>query len=88
MRATDQSSKRSKAGLLGVGLDGSDGHTRITRGDNFLLLGGSSDTHEVMQETAIKLNEELKSRRTTLDAVSAPELRDILHLVHDQIHGH
>ncbi len=27
--------------LLGVGLDNRDGHQRITRGDNFCLVGGS-----------------------------------------------
>ncbi len=52
-------SKERKAALLGLGLDCEDGHTRLTKGENFVLYGGSQDTHAAMQETAIKLNEKL-----------------------------
>ncbi len=45
-----------KARILGVGLDNEDGHTRLTRGDNFTLYGGSEETHGRMQETAVKVN--------------------------------
>jgi hypothetical protein len=48
--------KKRKAVLLGVGLD-SDGHKRLTTGPNFALVGGSEETHEVMTEKAIKINE-------------------------------
>src|SRR5690606_34554322 len=54
--------KNRKALLLGLGLDGKDEHVRITKGDNFRLVGGSKETHECMQEKAIKFNEELKKR--------------------------
>ena len=63
--------------LLGLGLDNSDGHVRITRGENFHLLGGSHETHEMMQEHAMKINEKLKERSKTLDTVSARELTEI-----------
>ena len=33
------------AGLLGLAFDADDGHKRITRGKNFLLAGGSDETH-------------------------------------------
>ena len=36
---------KKKAWLLGLGLDGKDGHTRITTGENFKLVGGSEETH-------------------------------------------
>ncbi len=68
----------AKAALLGLGLDGTDGHTRITSGKNFHLVGGSKETHEVMQETAIKLNEELDRRHKRLEDVKPQELQDIL----------
>ena len=42
--------------MLGIGLD-SDGHKRITKGENFALVGGTKETHEVMTETAMKINE-------------------------------
>ena len=52
---------KKKALLVGVGLD-SDGHKRVTTGDNFALVGGSKETHEQMTEKAIKINEKLKAK--------------------------
>lgn len=72
-------SKVKKAALLGLAFDADDGHKRITRGDNFVLCGGSEETHAVMQETAIKVNEELSNRGKRLEDVSHRELRDIFH---------
>ena len=65
--------------MLGLGLDGDDGHTRITRGDNFFLYGGSEVTHAHMQETAVKVNEHLEKRGKRLEDVSVNELREIYH---------
>jgi len=48
-----------QAMLLGVGFDNTDGHKRITKGDNFYLAGGSEETHERMTETVIKFNENI-----------------------------
>jgi len=63
--------------LLGLGLDSKDGHVRVTKGKNFRLLGGSEETHEMMQEKAIKFNEQLDKRRKTLDEINDKEFRDI-----------
>jgi|ERR1051326_6823830 hypothetical protein len=71
--------RRKKAVLLGLGLDNKDGHTRITKGENFALFGGSESTHAEMQEKAIKLNEHLKRRGKTLDTVTTSEFTDIAH---------
>lgn len=62
--------------MLGVGLD-SDGHKRITTGENFALVGGSQETHEAMTEKAIKINEKLKARGKHLENVSREEFDDI-----------
>ena len=75
------SKKKKKALLLGVGLDSQDEHVRITRGPNFRLVGGSKETHEQMQETAIKFNEELSKRGKPLEQVGPSEFLDILHKV-------
>lgn len=83
MRAND--SQRKSAALLGVAFDNQDGQTRLTRGKNFVLVGGSQDTHAVMQETAVKINEHLDRRGKRLEEVSAPELRDICSQVVDSI---
>jgi hypothetical protein len=74
--------KKSKATLLGLGLDAEDGHTRLTRGKNFVLAGGSEETHAVMQETAVKMNEHLDRRGQRLEDVSPQQLRDILASIH------
>ena len=68
-----------KAGLLGVGLDNADGHKRITTGDQFVLVGGSAETHERMAETTIKTFEELKRRAKHLENVDPRELAEIIH---------
>jgi hypothetical protein len=67
---------RRKAILLGVGLD-SDGHKRVTTGPNFALLGGSQETHEVMTEKVIKINEKLAAKGKQLENVSREEFDDI-----------
>ena len=68
--------KKSKAAILGLGLD-SDGHKRITTGDNFMLVGGTQETHDQMTEKAIKINEKLKARGKQLEEVSHAEFNDI-----------
>ena len=72
-------SKKQKAILMGVGLDNKDGHTRVTKGDNFVMMGGSEETHERMTETAIKVNEKLSAKGKVLEEVSPKELIDIIH---------
>jgi hypothetical protein len=66
--------------MLGVGLD-HDGHKRVTRGDNFLLAGGSKETHEVMTEKVVKINEKLTAAGKRLEDVSAEQFDDIAHSV-------
>lgn len=68
-----------QAGLLGVGLDNADGHKRITTGENFVLVGGSAETHERMAETTFKTFEELKRRDKRIETVDPRELAEILH---------
>ncbi len=62
--------------MLGVGLD-SDGHKRLTTGQNFALIGGSEETHEKMIEKAVKINEKLAAKGKQLEQVSTQEFDDI-----------
>ncbi len=71
--------------LLGVGLDNTDGETRLTRGKNFTLVGGSQETHSVMQETALKVNEQLDRKGKSLNEVAPAELRDMIMDITDKI---
>lgn len=76
MAKSSGKSKKSKAMLLGVGLD-SDGHKRLTTGPNFALVGGSKETHDIMTEKAIKINEKLKAKGKALEEVTGDEFDDI-----------
>ncbi len=71
---------RKKALLVGIGLD-SDGHKRVTKGHNFLLAGGTQETHELMTEKAIKINEKLAAKGKQLEEISHEEFDDIAHSV-------
>ena len=76
MACTPRNQNNSKTIMLGIGLD-TDGHKRITEGENFALVGGTKETHEVMTETAMKINEKIASRGKRLEEVSHEEFDDI-----------
>ncbi len=65
-----------KAVMLGLGLD-SDGHKRLTTGPNFLLMGGSEETHEVMTEKVVRINEKLAAKGKQLEDVTHEEFDEI-----------
>jgi len=62
-----------------MGLDATDGHKRITKGDKFVLVGGSEETHGRMTETTLKTFEELRRRDKHLETVTRAELAEIIH---------
>lgn len=68
--------RKRKAVMLGLGLD-SDGHKRLTTGPNFVLMGGSEETHEVMTEKVVKINERLAAKGKQLEDVSHEEMDEI-----------
>jgi hypothetical protein len=78
-KASRRRSPKSRAHLLGLGLDHKDGHKRITSAEQFTIVGGSEETHGRMTETVIKTFEELKSRRKQLHTVEPQELSEIIH---------
>ena len=71
-------SERRIVGFVGVGLDNRDGHQRVTRSEHFLLMGGSEETHEKMQDTAIRFGEALGRKGKTLGETSLEEAVDLL----------
>jgi hypothetical protein len=71
--------KRQVIGFLGVGLDNRDEHQRLTRTEHFLLVGGSAETHEQMQDTAIRFNENLQKRGKTLPEASLEEIIELFY---------
>jgi hypothetical protein len=73
-----RASRTEVVGFLGVGLDGADGHHRVTQSEHFLLLGGSSETHEQMQGVVIRFDEALEKRGKKLQEASPEEALDLL----------
>jgi hypothetical protein len=70
--------EREVLGFLGIGLDNKDGHKRITQSESFLLVGGSEETHEHMQDTAVRFEEALRKRGKRLRQTSPQEAADLL----------
>lgn len=77
--AQRSSRESSHVHLVGVGLDNQDGHKRITRGEEFTLVGGSSETHERMTETVVKTVEDLQNKGKRLREAEPQEVVDLLH---------
>lgn len=71
-------------GILGVGLDNTDDQKRITRTEEMVLVGGSRETHEQMQETAIRFGEALEKRGKKLPEVTVREAIELLREAHDR----
>jgi len=65
-------------GLIGVGLDAEDGHQRITKGDEFAIVGGSKETHERMQDVAIHVTESLGNKGKRLRDAEVQEVLELL----------
>lgn len=77
MRQPPKKAEPKVAGYVGLGLD-ADGEKRITRGKDFVLLGGTEPTHERMQETAIKVQESLDRKGKRLQDCTPQEFGDML----------
>ena len=71
--------KLPRAHLLGLGLDHTDGHKRITQAEKFSVIGGSEETHARATETLIKTCEDLDRKGRHLETVEPRELAEIIH---------
>ena len=78
MAKREDGGKKEVLGFLGVGLDNQDEHKRVTRSEHFLIVGGSAETHERMQDTAIRFDDKLKQKGKTLRDTEPEEVLDIL----------
>lgn len=75
---SDTPAKTGTAGLVGLGLDNTDGHKRLTRGEKFVIAGGSEETHDRMTETVVKTFEDLKRKGRELEQTSPKEVAELL----------
>jgi len=70
---------RAKKGLLvGVRSGGEDGHTRVSRGKDFVAVGGSKEGHEHLRETVAEIRREVDRRGRRLVEVRREEFREIV----------
>jgi hypothetical protein len=65
-------------GLIGIGFDNEDGHQRITKAEDIVLVGGSEETHERMQDVAIQVTESLKSKGKRMKDAEPDEVIEIV----------
>jgi hypothetical protein len=69
--------RRLRAALIGLCLDNADDQSRLTRGDQSLIVGGSAETHAELRATALKMEEELDRRGRRLGDLDPLELADL-----------
>jgi hypothetical protein len=74
----DESVKKKKAHLLGIGLDNEDGHKRITQAESFSIVGGSQETHERITETVVKTFEDIKKAGKELENIERKHLAELI----------
>jgi hypothetical protein len=67
-----------QAHLLGIVLQKTDGHTRVTQSKQFTLLGGTEEIHEAVTESMVKTFEDLKRKGRDLSSTHPEELGDLL----------
>lgn len=67
-----------KKHLLGIGLDNKDGHKRITKAEDFSIVGGSEETHGKMTETVVKTFEDMKKVGKSLETIENKQLSDLI----------
>lgn len=68
----------SRAHLVGIGLDQTDEHKRITQAEKFTIVGGSEETHEKITETLVKTFEDMKEKGKVLETIEKKELSDLI----------
>jgi hypothetical protein len=70
---------RRKEGLLvGVRVDRGDGHSRVSKGKDFVAVGGTKEAHEHLRETVAEISDEVRRRGRSIGEVRREEFREIL----------
>jgi hypothetical protein len=64
--------------IVSMGGDDSERHTRLTTGDNFLIYGGSEQTHSIMQDKIAELCEIIKQRGLELTQMEPDEIKQVV----------
>jgi len=59
--------------IVGVGVDGRDGHIRFTTGEGYELLNGSEESHDLMQQWCEAINRQLSTMDKDITQLSVEE---------------
>ncbi len=73
--------ERSRSYILGIGLDTEKGEFRVTRGDDFQILGGSEKTHRTMQDKILSLQDELAREGRTISSLKPAEYKEVTRIL-------
>jgi hypothetical protein len=70
---------RRKGLLVGIRVEAKpDGRQRVSRGDDFVAVGGSQEGHEHLRETVAEVSDEAKRRGRSTAAMGAEEFREVV----------
>jgi hypothetical protein len=75
--------KTTHTHLLGFGLDNKDGHVRITKGEDFHLMGGSDKTHRKMQDKVMELSEDLAKKGKAISDIGPEDYERVSDILKD-----
>ena len=76
--ADDGTPEEKRSILVGVGFDGDDGHTRVTRAESSVVLGGSHSTHEQLSDSVLSFQDVLSRYGRRLEDLSPQEYYQIV----------
>ena len=80
MPGRDPSIRRKHGLLVGVRFEKpeGDGHSRVSKGKDFVAVGGTREGHEHLRETVAEISDEVKRRGRSMGEVRREEFREIL----------
>ena len=81
MQQSSPRPRRLRAALIGFGFDNADDHSRLTRGDQSLIFGGSAETHAEMQQTALRMELQLDETGRDLGDLDPAELLELATII-------
>ncbi len=81
MQQSSPRPRRLRAALIGFGFDNADDQSRLTRGDQSLIFGGSAETHAEMQQTALRMELQLDEAGRDLGDLDPAELLELATII-------
>lgn len=71
-------------GVLGLGVNAEDGHTRISKGEHFQIYLGSDEAHETMLALCVKIERRLTKCGMKINDLNQEEFIELLKELGDE----